>query len=218
MELPATNEARDSAEILVVAATARELAPANGWRTLQCGVGPVDAAASTAAAIAQRRPAAILHVGIAGARRTRQLAPATLIVGSEARYSDLGVPEQWAPRVIAPSDLLLAAAMTALPTAVSLPIGTTAFVGGSLLREGDAQGHMYVDVEAMEGFAVLRAAQLAGVPSIEVRAISNDIEEADRARWHFEAAFHAITQATPLLVAAMQSALSRTTSPGGGHA
>ena len=32
----------------------------------------------------------------------------------------------------------------------------------------------------MEGFGVLRAAQLAGVPAIEVRAISNEIEEVDR--------------------------------------
>jgi hypothetical protein len=47
----------------------------------------------------------------------------------------------------------------------------------------------------------LRAAQLAGVPAIEVRAISNHIEEPDRARWHFDAAFAAITTATPLLVA-----------------
>ena len=29
----------------------------------------------------------------------------------------------------------------------------------------------------MEGFAVLRAAQMAGVPAIEVRVISNEIEQ-----------------------------------------
>jgi nucleoside phosphorylase len=56
----------------------------------------------------------------------------------------------------------------------------------------------------MEGFAVLRAAQLAGVPAIEVRAISNDIEEADRARWHFGVALAAIVEVTPLLVTALQ--------------
>ena len=52
----------------------------------------------------------------------------------------------------------------------------------------------------MEGFAVLRAAQLAGVPAIEVRVISNEIEETDRARWHFDAAFAAVAAATPRLV------------------
>ena len=64
----------DRARILVVAATARELAVADGWRTLRCGVGPVEAAATTAAEIARERPAIVLHVGIAGARRHRSFA------------------------------------------------------------------------------------------------------------------------------------------------
>jgi futalosine hydrolase len=53
----------------------------------------------------------------------------------------------------------------------------------------------------MEGFAVLRAAELAGVPAIEIRAVSNAIEERDRVLWRFDDAFAAITAATPLLVA-----------------
>ena len=59
----------------------------------------------------------------------------------------------------------------------------------------------------MEGFAVLRAAALAGVPAIEVRAISNAIEEPDRSRWAFEEAFAAITAATPALVVAIAAAI-----------
>ncbi len=183
----------DRDRILVVAATARELAAPAGWRTLACGVGPVDAAARTAEAIATHRPAAILHVGIAGARRAAALAPASLVIGSESRYCDLDVPEQFAPRICFPSAGLVATARAVLPAATFLPIGTTARVGGS--RE--------CDVEAMEGFSVLRAAALAGVAAIEIRAISNDIEESDRARWHFESAFAAITAITPQLVDAI---------------
>ncbi|MDB4917204.1 MAG: hypothetical protein JWM95_4848 [Gemmatimonadetes bacterium] len=179
------------ARILVVAATARELATSAQWRTLLCGVGPVEAAATTAAELARERPSLILHVGIAGARRHRLLAPATLVIGSESQYCDLGVPAKWAPATVAIAHDLVAAAHRALPLAVVLPIGTSAHVGGT----------SGCDVEAMEGFGVLRAAQHAGIPAIEVRAISNDIEEADRARWHFAAAFAAITEATPLLVA-----------------
>lgn len=59
----------------------------------------------------------------------------------------------------------------------------------------------------MEGFAVLRAAQLAGIPAIEVRAISNFIEEPDRRLWQFNEAFAAISSATPLLVAEMLTCL-----------
>ena len=81
--------------ILVVAATPRELADATGqaWIPILCGVGPVDAAAATAAAIAAHRPSAILHVGIAGARRAAHLQPAALVIGREWRYCDRDVPE-----------------------------------------------------------------------------------------------------------------------------
>ncbi|WP_337171412.1 hypothetical protein [Gemmatimonas aurantiaca] len=195
-----------TARILVVAATARELAPPEGWRTLQCGVGPVEAAIATSSAIAHERPSAILHVGIAGARRRAHLAPAALVVGSEARYVDLGVPADWAPNTIPASVLLLAGIRRLFPSIPAMPIGTTASVGGTI----DAAARSFMDpceVEAMEGFGVLRAAQQAGVPAIEVRAISNEIEEQDRARWYFDAAFKAITDATPALVAAVRDAL-----------
>lgn len=177
--------------VLVIAATERELAMADGWRTVVCGVGPVDAAVRTAAAIADHRPSVILHVGIAGARAASGLAAPALVIGEVALYADLGVPERWAPRSIPAAPTLLLAAQRALPEATVRTIGTSAHVGGTT----------DCDVEAMEGFAVLRAAQLAGIPAIEVRAISNHIEELDRARWHFEAAFAAITAATPRLVA-----------------
>jgi nucleoside phosphorylase len=191
-------------EVLVVAATPRELAPARGWMTLACGVGPVEAAAATAAALTARRPGAVLHVGIAGASRASGLAPATLVIGSETRYHDLQVPASLAPSVLTPDARLLAALGAAMPSALVRPIGTSARVGGTLAASADLRD---TDVEAMEGFAVLRAASLAGVPAIEVRAISNDIEETDRARWHFDAAFAAITSVTPTLVAAVSNFL-----------
>jgi futalosine hydrolase len=177
-------------DILVVAATAREAAPAEGWRTLVCGVGPVEAAAATAAAIASERPRLILNVGIAGARRVSGLAPPAIVIGSAARYCDLGVPEEWAPGLLTPPDALIEAALRAVPGASRQVIGTTG-------RVGDSTG---CAVEAMEGFAVLRAAALGGVPALEVRVISNEIEETDRARWRFDEAFATLRAVTPALV------------------
>lgn len=89
-------------------------------------------------------------MGVAGARG---IAPRALVIGSEAVYSDLaaGVPVVERAR---PDPGLVAAARGALPEAAALPIGTSARVGGT--RD--------VAVEAMAGFAVLRAAELAGVP------------------------------------------------------
>ncbi len=52
----------------------------------------------------------------------------------------------------------------------------------------------------MEGFAVLRACELAGVPALEVRVTSNEIEEPDRARWRFDEAFALLASALPLLI------------------
>ena len=54
---------------------------------------------------------------------------------------------------------------------------------------------------------MLRAAHIAGIPAIEVRAISNNINEPDRARWHFADAFAAITTVTPALVAELRALL-----------
>ncbi|BAH40573.1 MAG TPA: hypothetical protein DGD08_04225 [Gemmatimonas aurantiaca] len=192
-----------SSRILVVAATARELAPPDDWRSLQCGVGPVEAAIATTLAIAHERPGAILHVGIAGARRAAGIAPGALVIGSESRYVDLGVPAEWAPNTIPASVRLLAGVHRLFPHARVTAIGTSGRVGGT---QGAVAGEP-CDVEAMEGFGVARAAQQAGVPIIEVRAVCNEIEEQDRARWHFDLAFQTITDATPLLVAAVRDAL-----------
>jgi futalosine hydrolase len=181
--------------ILVVAATEREIARADGALGVVCGVGPVEAAAGTAAAIAAHRPAAVVHVGIAGARRGCGIVAPTLVVGSEAVYADLTYEP--ATRSVTAAPELVAAAQRALPEARVLPIGTSGRVGGGGL-----------DVEAMEGFGVLRAAQLAGVPAVEVRAIANEIEEPDRASWRFEEAFAAIADVTPRLVAEIRLCVS----------
>jgi futalosine hydrolase len=177
--------------ILVVAATELELSglPA-GTPRLTCGVGPVEAAAATAAALERERPEAVLQLGIAGATRASGIPVATLVLGSEAVYCDLAAPFRLAPRRVPADAGLLAAARRALPGAAVRPIGTSARVGGT---DG-------VEVEAMEGFAVLRAAQLAGVPALEVRAVSNEIEEPDRGRWRFDEALAALAAAAPRLL------------------
>lgn len=175
--------------ILVVAATERELAGAAGAATLACGVGPVEAAASTAGALAGRLPTALLHVGIAGARG---IPVPQLVIGSEAVYEDALIGGL-VPARVQPDPRLLDAARRALPDARVLPIGTSARVGGTSECE----------VEAMEGFAVLRAAKLAGVPAVEVRAVSNEIDEPDRGRWRFDEALAALDAALPKLLSAL---------------
>ena len=59
----------------------------------------------------------------------------------------------------------------------------------------------------MEGFGVLRAAELAGVPAVEVRAISNEIGEDDRSRWRIAEAIDALSRVTPALIAQISAAV-----------
>ena len=172
--------------MLVVAATERELVAVDGADNLVCGIGPVEAAVATARALAERPPSAVLHVGIAGASG---LAPLALVLGSEAVYCDVQGP--LVPARALPDPSLLERLRAAFPDAHVAPIGTSARVGGGS-----------VTVEAMEGFAVLRAAELAGVPAVEARVVSNELGEPDRALWRFDDAFARLAELLPRLVAA----------------
>jgi predicted 5'-methylthioadenosine/S-adenosylhomocysteine nucleosidase len=170
--------------MLVVAATERELALLDGLDTLCCGIGPVEAALQTSRALQKRRPDAVIQVGIAG---SRTLEPPALVLGSEAVYCDVMDPGSTLPRVerARPNPALLERARELLTNAHVLPIATCGKVGAGT----------GFDVEAMEGFGVLRACELAGVPAVELRAISNSPDEADRARWRFDDAFAVLANA-----------------------
>jgi futalosine hydrolase len=163
--------------VLVVAATERELAHVRRFETFVCGVGPVDAAARTARMLADRHPAAVLHVGIGG---SRELPPLTVVVGDAAVYADVSAAIPVVDRV-EPDDALFRQLVAALPDAVAATICTSAAVGGGTQT-----------VEAMEGFGVLRACALAGVPAVELRVVSNSPDEPDRAKWRFDEAFEAL--------------------------
>jgi nucleoside phosphorylase len=180
--------------LLIVAATEPELrgAPSeSGVETLACGVGPVDAAARVATRLAAA-PAvtAVLHVGIAGARRETGFEPGYLVIGAASTYCD--TTSRLVERELGADPVLLADVHRAFNDAPVLTIGTSADVGGT----------SGCDVEAMEGFGVLRAAHLAGIPAVEVRTIANEIEEDDRAKWHFDVALDALVAALPELVRA----------------
>jgi futalosine hydrolase len=173
--------------ILVVAATQEELRGAEGGSALVCGVGPVEAAVRTAVALAgATRLKAVLNVGIAGGRSFEEPAFA---IGSEALYSDADDP-RWIELRTPADPVLLEAARRALPAARVEPIGTSARVGGSTGCE----------IEAMEGYAVLRAAALAGVPALEVRVLANKVGEPDRSLWRFDEAKALLADALPGLV------------------
>ena len=181
---------RPQKRVLLVAATEAEL---GGRAGLACGIGPVEAAAATARALALERPDAVLHVGVAGGRA---ITSGALVLGTEAVYCDLAAAIPVVSRV-EPDGELLAALGAELPEALRLPIGTSGAVDGPCGSEP-----LGIRVEAMEGFAVLRACVIAGVPAVEVRAVSNEIGERDRTRWEIPLALTALDEALPRLLAA----------------
>ena len=173
-------------DVLLVAATEAELC---GHEGLACGIGPVEAAAATARRLRGAKPDAVLHVGVAGGRR---LIPGSLVIGTEAVYVDLAAEIPVVGRVEADRELL-SALQGLFPDAVSLPIATSAAVSGANATHG-------LRVEGMEGFGVLRACALVGVPAVEVRAISNDLGEGDRERWRIHRGLEVLGETLPSML------------------
>ena len=149
------------ADVLLVAATDIELGDLPG---LACGVGPVEAAAVTARRLASDPPSAVLHVGIAGGHG---ITPGGLVIGSESVYCDLSaeipVVDRVRARPAAARERARGGPERSRPAdrderarSVGSPVATCAS-------------------RAMEGFGVLRACALAGVPAVEIRAISNEL-------------------------------------------
>jgi futalosine hydrolase len=176
--------------LLVIAATPRELAGAAGARTLVCGIGPREAYTATEDAVAEGGADIVLHVGIGGAHRGSGVPLLATVIGTQAIDCD-GDSEP-----LAPPAKLLATARRALPDAFALPIGTSARVGGTY----------GVPVEAMEGFAVLAACLDEGVSALELRVISNEVEEPDRALWRFDDALAELARVTALVIAEIERA------------
>jgi futalosine hydrolase len=176
--------------LLVIAATPQELAGAAGARTLVCGIGPREAYTATEDAVAEGGADVVLHVGIAGTRSGSGIPLLATVIGTQAVDCD-GDSEP-----IAPAARLLAAARRALPDALALPIGTSGRVGGT----------SGVAVEAMEGFSVLAACLDEGVPALELRVVSNEVEEPDRALWRFDDALAELARVTALVIAEIERA------------
>ena len=141
--------------------------------------------------LAELRPDAVLHVGIAGAP---ELEPLSVVIGSEAYYTDIVDVGSLMPKVerAYPAPELVEAARRDAPPAP--PLQQRPRVGGG----GECH------VEAMEGFSVLRSAELAGVPAVEVRTISNRPAESNRALWQIDDALARLGEIVPSLLEELQ--------------
>ncbi|MEO6836460.1 MAG: futalosine hydrolase [Candidatus Tumulicola sp.] len=180
--------------ILLACAVERELTAWThrpGVETVVTGVGPVEASCTVAHLLAQRRYKLVVNAGIAGALADAARVGDGAIVADDA--FELGL-ESGHPIVLpagqrvvdrAHSDPVLVGQLHAKGFAALHGI-TVARVTSSEETAARLAG-LGVQVETMEGFAVLRAAERAGVPAIELRGISNRVGSRERSGWDFDA-------------------------------
>ncbi|MFK7931371.1 MAG: phosphorylase [Myxococcota bacterium] len=189
--------------MLVMAAVAEELGDLNG---LTVGIGPVVAAATTAALLATHRPARVVLIGTCGAYPSNgtpgdasQTIGAAIVasrvgLGSGVAALGLGyVPRP--PAAIACDPELVAMATVPAKAVLTCPAVTTDEELVNRLGDG-------WDVEHMEAFGVAWACRAAGVPFTAILGIANVVGPDAHVEWltHREAAQEAARAAVrPLL-------------------
>jgi futalosine hydrolase len=184
--------------ILVICAVARELdeLPRRaGVDVVAVGVGPVEAALGTARALASAPYDAVISAGIAGGFRGR-CTVGDVVVCAREDFADIGLEDgaafplpdglELVRTVEVDRGLLQPFLDGAIPVIVGRGV-TSAIVTGTDARAALLATRYRSDVESMEGFAVLRAAQAAGVPAIEIRGVSNVVGDRATNGWNFRA-------------------------------
>jgi futalosine hydrolase len=193
---------------LIVCAVAAELAalrPREGIEVVAVGVGPVEAAAGTARALAMRRYRAAINAGIAGGFRAVGDAVAVAV----EYYVELGLEDGTAfplpdgitllRRAESDPDLLRACRDPRVGVRVGAGI-SSATVTTTDARAAELAARFGADVESMEGFAFLRAAAAAAVPAVELRGVSNLVGDRATNGWDFRAGAQAAVATTDALL------------------
>ncbi|MFJ7628272.1 futalosine hydrolase [Streptomyces sp. NPDC097595] len=177
------------------------------------GAGPAAAAASTAFALAADRYDLVISAGIGGG--FAPVAPVgSLAVSRRIGAADLGAdtPDGFVPVTglgfgrtwhLPPRSLVRAAAGATGATAGD--ILTVSTVTGTAERTAALlAAHPNAVAEAMEGFGVAEAADLAGAPVLEIRAVSNTVGPRDRDAWRIGDALTALTGAFGKLIPVLE--------------
>ena len=169
-----------NADLLYVMATPHEYGPALRARIdpLMTGVGPIEAAAATAAALATRPnlPDAVVSLGSAGSRR---LPLGEVFQVARVTWRDIDARPLGFARGVTPfADFPPAAD---LPTPLEWPCATLST--GSDVVVGSAYDRIDADLVDMECYAVHRAAARFGVPVIGLRGVSDGVGDDERLDW-----------------------------------
>jgi len=213
--------------ILVVCATELELQPLldrvisneKKWMSLICGVGVVEASLSLGKFLTTQstRFDAVLHFGVAGAYLAKQEGKAHLLdicLAEKEVFGDFGIcyanrfeslPENLAGKSSYLLDAALLEKCHVMLTKENIQWQQGTFVTVAGVSATEQRGNMLAKqydalCENMEGAAVAMACGDFDLPLIEIRCISNFVENRDCTRWKLQEACEKAGEITAILL------------------
>lgn len=204
--------------VLVLAATPFEAAALSSQPVAIGGLGAVNTAhALTHRFLSAPRPSLVIQTGIAGAYVPTGISVGSVLLATEEMYADVGVitPEGWLPAdaigipLVAASgerpalfnqypcdpDLVARAATIAGPLVARTGRFLTLAQVTGVAALGDALHRRFNALcESMEGAAAAQVCAMYGVPFLEVRGVSNLVEDRNRDAWRVRDAAEAAQQ------------------------
>lgn len=187
-------------------------------RLVFTGIAATNAAQALTREIEVSRPRLALQFGIGGAYPRGGLRVGEVAVADEEHYGDVGVeaPGGWLsmadvgfPLVDTdpprhnrlPLDRAMAARAAGLVEAAVGPFVTVNRCSGTNALGDEIYARTLGICESMEGAAAAHVCAQYELPFLEVRAVSNMVEDRDKSRWRIGDAIAAVTRATLALVA-----------------
>lgn len=191
---------------------------------LEGGMGKSNAAQALTAALETRVAHGIVAFGVGGAYAGAGLGAGGVALATTEVYGDEGVqaPSAWLSTVEIGIPLLrstdgdryneiplprerVAAASAALTDCgvahATGPFVTVSSCSGTAARGAELRERHGAIVESMEGAAYVHVATLYELPCVEVRGVSNAVEDRDLSRWRLEDAAVAAARAVEHIVA-----------------
>jgi futalosine hydrolase len=208
-------------EIMLVAATPMEIAPALEWlqknefrtkagtavNAVITGIGSMQTTYRLMHAIQQQRPAAMIQAGIGGSF-SLTCAPGSLTIVQEESLGDLGVEEAGKFKDVFDMNLQQAGQFPFTDTALLNPYTShwahlgLPFVKGVTINEittspqriSMLQQKYSAIVESMEGAAFHYVGLQQQLPFLQLRAISNMVGERDKKNWMMKESIAVLNQ------------------------
>lgn len=202
-------------KVLVVAATAFEIAPFTDWLpraqadadVLITGIGLMNTSWHLCRQLALKEYQLVVQAGIGGSFDKRIPLGAVVKVKKD-RIADLGVWEQKAfnnvydMKLVKPNQFpyrngWLVNTTSGLDRADGIPFVAAVSVnrittGTALIRQWEEKYNP--SVESMEGAAFHYACLMAGIPFLQLRSISNYVGERDKSKWKLKASIASLNE------------------------